>query len=664
MQNFNHAGGSKRSTKRLRRGHSGKHRRRPGKLSAGKGHKLHAPKSPKSGPQRSAPTPRKPGKALGLVQQWLSGLARLARAAIFTLILVGAVFFGPTFLSGVHVANSISDAGLIEVLRAPQLVVQFSDDGVVEHLDCNCTLPLSEQDISEAMKAAVLSIEDHRFYEHFGFDAIGILRAFSRNLLHMSFAEGGSTITQQLIKNHFFGPERSPVRKVAEVLLAMRAERQLSKDEILRLYLGRAAFGNVRSRTVRGLREAARVYFGKRPVDLSLAEAAVLAGMLKAPNRYHPFNATEEATRRAAVVAERMRALGHHAPNADSLRSVSKQLQTRDPELPRSRVRFFEDFALRELRQLDIVNNGGTYKVVLTLDPLMQAAAERVLAAEMTKAKGRGASRAALVSLDTTGQLRALVGGLDYAASQFDLATLAWRQGASTEKLATYVTALEMGWTINRPVYDDPGKLLGRAPKNADGRYLGQIPLWRCFAESRNVCTTWLAQQLGYRNVAATAIRLGLVPSAPQPSAIILGAAETTLVRTTAAYATIASLGTHVDAHSITHVFASDGTTLHKRDQTVPEKKVSQRVARDMTELLRRAVVLGTGRAAAHRAKSYGKTGTSQASRDAWFVGFTDRGLTTGIWVGPDEGRSMWGISGGTVPDRIWRRYNASIEPR
>lgn len=608
---------------------------------------------------RPAPNVKRFSKNLGeVVRGFVRALIGRCIMAISALVFA---FVAVVFLQAYSVANQMSDEQLISTLRSPHLLVRVSAEGVTRVIACDCAMPLSTKVLTPTVIAAVTAIEDHRFFDHRGIDLVGIARATIANLSERRFVEGGSTLTQQLVKNVIVGDDRTIERKLAEALLAMRVERLFSKNEILGLYLARVSFGNVEGGEVRGLRQAAHVYFGTSVEELDPIESAVLAAMLKAPNRYNPMRNTAALMERARLVLGRMEELGHNVSSDHTIMEVERRLSLRVTQSRALRHRYFEDLAISEMRSLGLGQGEGTYRLVLTMDPRMQIEAERVLHLEMAEVMNLGANRAALVSIGEEGGVRALVGGLDYRKSQFDLATLAWRQGASTMKLVTYLAAIERGWGLDWTVYDSPSQIVGRSPRNSDGRYLGAIPLWQCFAQSRNVCTTWLAQQLGYERLAEMANRLNLVRQSASASTLVLGAADTTLMRNTSAYSVIARGGLDVRPHTILRVLSRGGSIRYEKVDVETRRIISETHANEMAELLRLAVTRGTGRNAAYSETSYGKTGTSQENRDAWFVGFSNRGLTTGVWVGPRDGEAMKSIYGGITPARIWRRYNANL---
>lgn len=620
-----------------------------------KKHPNHQSKKPKKNPVHPMRTPL--GNKIWVA---VASCVREVRNAVLAACLaVAVIILAPALYQAQRMANQFSDSELTSILLRPQLTIGFGETGEVNHLDCACAPILSTEELPAQFVAALLAVEDTRFYNHEGVDIRGILRATTVNLMSGSANQGASTITQQLVKNVVLSRERTLSRKFAEWLLATRVERLLDKDTILRTYLSRVNFGHINGQAVRGLRNASAVFFGKQPHELNSIEVAFLVGALRGPNWYHLQRHPDRASERASLVLRRMQEVGliEQVPSLSEIRSHLPDA-VQSPTF--SRDRFIEDMAVAELRRLGLDQPNTLRRVVLTIDPRSQLEAQRIVLGELSALRGSGATRAALISIDTNGAVLSIVGGPEYQESSFNLATQAARQGASTQKLATYLAALEAGMTPNSTVFDDPSRIDGAAPRNADGRHLGAIPMWRCFAESRNVCTTWLAQRIGYVQVAEMAVRLDLVEPTTQGGAVVLGAANTTLLRTTAAYNAVLTDGLLYETHVISFAMAEDGNVLHR--QTISRTHViDPHHAELMQSLLRRAVIDGTGRQAAFVIPSFGKTGTSQRNRDAWFVGFTEPGFTTGVWIGPDDDSRMYSVSGGNAAAPIWRRFMATM---
>ena len=572
----------------------------------------------------------------------------MAAALAILALLLGRILLG---------AFALPAAAHLEVLERPQMLVQIAEGRAVLRA-CRCDRTLHPSEVPRHVADAVVAVEDRRFYEHGGIDARGLAAAVVSR-----FSRGGSTLTQQLAKVAYTGDYRDARRKVAEAVHAWRLERALEKDEILRLYLSAAPFGTVRGQDVRGLRQAARAYFGTEPRDLTRAQAAILAGMLRAPNRFHPADDPERTADRAETAARLMREAGLDAPTRAQ---IDAALTGR--ALPVWRDRYVEDAALARVAALGL--SDGWYRVTLTLDPVAQYQARNVVSAEIANA-GAGVARGALVTVDQDGRIVAMLGGTDYRRSTFNVALDGRRQAASTAKVATYLAAFEEGWRAEDEALDDPAALTHSfRPRNADGRYLGPVPMGRCLAESRNVCTVVVAERVGFERVARMASDLGLMDPGTEGEAIVLGAAETRPVDVAAAFSALAGDGRVRPPQLIAHVLAPYGEAVRLRTPPPGPPVARARALERMRAALRTVVEDGTG----HRADVpglavAGKTGTSQENRDAWFAGFvrseeTRRSLATAVWVGPREGGRMFGVEGGGLPAAIFARYHRNLRER
>ena len=505
--------------------------------------------------------------------------------------------------------------------------------------------------------AAVIATEDRRFYRHFGIDLRGIFRAAFRNLREGGVREGGSTITQQLAKNLFLTHQRSYKRKIQEVLLALWLEQNLSKDEILTLYLNRVYFGA----GAYGVDAAARRYFAKPATGVTLGEAAMLAGLLTAPSRYAPTVNPQGARARAGVVLSDMVEAGLlEDDQADAAKARTVSIVTQPT---RRRGRYFADWVRDQLP--DYVGTSGNTDLVVgtTLDVDLQAAAESAISETMAAAKrDLNAGQAALIAMTGNGAVRAMVGGADYRASSYNRAVTALRQPGSAFKLFVYLAALENGISPSSRVVDAPLEINGWKPRNYSGRFRGDMSLREAFATSVNTVAVRVSERLGRGRVIDTARRLGITSKMASHPSIALGAAEVTLIELTAAYAAVANGGFGVWPHAIVEVGGNGDHGLYRRQGTGPGRVLSATTSRQMTTLLQAVVTSGTGRAAQMDGFAAGKTGTSQDYRDAWFVGFSGD-LVVGVWVGNDNATPMRGVTGGTLPARIWRQFMSAVLP-
>ncbi|UWM74493.1 PBP1A family penicillin-binding protein [Rhizobium sp. WSM4643] len=506
---------------------------------------------------------------------------------------------------------------------------------------------------------AVLSIEDRRFMDHFGIDPRGIGRALLRNLEAGSVVEGGSTITQQLIKLQYLDSDRTIKRKVQEVVIAVWLEWKLGKREILTRYLNSVYLGAGAT----GMPAAARIYFNKDVGDLNLPESAMLAGLLRAPSQWNPIDNFEGARQRTMVVLDAMAANGKiTAPQAAQAKTSFARLQPTTPT-PRSGS-WFADWISPQASEIAGSSPGST-TVRTTLVPQLQLIAERVVKSALdSQGKTVGASQAALVAMMPDGAVVAMVGGRDYKESQFNRAVSAMRQPGSTFKLFVYYAALKAGLTLSDQVLDAPIDINGWSPENSGGSYRGWVTLAEAFARSLNTASVALAEEVGLDNVIAAARELGIdAPLANTPS-LALGTSEVNLLNLTSAYASVQLGRAPVKPRGIIDFQAAGQPKAFRIGlQSKPNVDLSPYQS-DLLGLLQLVVERGTGRGADPGTFAAGKTGTSQNNRDAWFVGFTEA-LVVGVWVGNDDDAPMKGVTGGALPAHIWRDFmrEAATEP-
>ena len=543
-------------------------------------------------------------------------------------------------------------------LTQPLVIFRKSGDQL-QFVSCICNPTLRPDEIPQTVADALVATEDRRFRTHFGVDPLSFGKAlFSRG------DRGGSTLEMQLAKNTLNGTAPSLLRKYTELFFATRISLAWSKDDVLRLYLSRVNFGRLNGVPIFGLRDAAWAWFDKPPERLGTAEAAILIAMINAPTLYNPIRHPKDTAARARLVLDRMRR--ENLLDPDTSIDIAAYLPTSPGTLP-DRDRFLEDQVMRELQDQAADLPPGLHDAITTVDPVAQAQAQRIVARDMIDYRSRGVTRAGLLTLDPKGRVLAMVGGQDFVASNWNLAFQARRQAASTAKIATYLAALEAGWGPEAIVMDDPEAIASKfVPRNVDGRYRGRIMLQDCLRESRNVCTLWLAEQVGLEKVAAMASRLGLHDDAVPGSAIVLGAAETTMPRIAAAYLAISNGGDLHRPHVLRAVLGQNGKVLYRADDDADRQVISTVNAQRMRALLAGVTADGgTGDAAQFKGgRAYGKTGTSQENRDAWFAGFTDLGIVTTVWTGPDEGKLMRHVGGGQLPAEIFADFNVNLVER
>ncbi len=498
---------------------------------------------------------------------------------------------------------------------------------------------------------AVLSIEDRRFYQHWGVDWRGIARAFVRNLDAGEVVQGGSTITQQLIKISYLERDRTYRRKIQEFVIAFWLESRLGKDQILTRYLNNIYLGAGAT----GVPAAARIYYDKEPGELDLAESATIAGLIIAPSVLNPIANAERAADRARVVLDAMAANGKiTTEEAQAAKDSYAQLQ---PARPAARSgSWFADWAMREAREI-AADYRGTINVATTLEPQLQTVADRAVRETLDAAGERAAGlQAALVALGPDGAVLAMVGGRDYQASTFNRAVDARRQPGSTFKTFVLFAALQAGIDPRALVPDEPITINGWTPENFGGRYYGLVPVYEAFVRSLNAATVVLAQEIGLAHVAAAAHDLGIDAELTETPALALGASEVTLLDLTGAYASILAGVAPVEPWGIDG-FRTDetGQTFRIGPARQPDIDISP-FQDEMIRLLSMVVEQGTGQAARIDGFAAGKTGTSQNYRDAWFVGFTEN-IVAGVWVGNDDDTPMQGVTGGSLPAEIWKAF-------
>jgi len=500
---------------------------------------------------------------------------------------------------------------------------------------------------------AVIAVEDRRFYSHFGVDFIGMSRAALANFRAGRVVQGGSTITQQLAKNLFLTPDRTYRRKAQEVMLAFWLERRFSKDEILALYLNRVYFGA----GAWGAEAAARRYFGKGADELSLGEAALMAGLLKAPSRYAPTGDVRRASVRATVVLDLMMASGRIS---EAERIEAAQIPVRVSRGAASPgAGWFADWVLPQVRAL-AGGHEGDLVVRTTLDVNAQRAAETALRAGLSDPElARGAGEGALVALDASGGVAAMAGGRDYAASPFNRAVNARRQPGSAFKPFVYAAAFEGGFTPQDVFTDQPVRYGNWEPENFAGRYDGEMTLERAFARSSNSIAVQLSETTGRGWVQRAARRLGVTSPLENTHALALGAYEVTPLELAGAYLPFMNGGRKAEPFAVISIETADGEVLYTHASEPGPLVLAGRVIAQMDEVFAAAVHYGTARAAAVDGRVVrGKTGTSNESRDTWFAGWAD-GLTAVVWMGNDDFSRTDHALGGAGPARVFADFIA-----
>jgi penicillin-binding protein 1A len=503
---------------------------------------------------------------------------------------------------------------------------------------------LTYEQIPPEMRAAMISTEDRRFRSHIGVDPIGIGRAVVSAVSSGHRVRATSTITQQLARNIFLTNNRNFVRKIKEAVLAMALERKFSKDQILELYLNRVYFGG----GAYGIDAASRKFFGHGADHLSLGEAAIIAGLVKAPSNYSPSADVEAARARSGVVLQTMVRNGFITPEtAAAVNPAQVRIQQTTSQ---NSVRYFTDWALPQLDTL-IDQTSEPIDVWTTLDPGMQGAADRAI-----RANAPDGTQGALVAIDRDGAVRAMVGGKDYVSSIYNRATQAVRQPGSAFKLFVYLSALESGMKPTDTIVDEPVTIDGWSPRNSTRTNLGPVTLREAFSRSINTISAKIGAQVGFSTIADMARRFGITtPISTYPS-MVLGSSDVRLIDMTRAFASVANKGVAITPYGIRRVVTADGRMLYQREGDEDRVLVAPWVAAEMTDLLQSAVLSGTGRAAQIGRPVAGKTGTTTSNKDGWFIGFSS-GLTTGVWMGRDDARPVAGLQGGTAPARAFHDF-------
>jgi penicillin-binding protein 1A len=588
----------------------------------------------------SAPTPPpvKPKKQR-------SGFGRFVRRLFvwgFALGLLGVMVVGVSVLVA---AQSLPSYQRLKSSQNGQMIVVRARDGselVSLGPSYGKWMPYSE--IPQVMKDASISVEDRRFYSHIGIDPIGIVRSVMVRLEAGRWRQGGSTITQQLARTVFLNNSRTFDRKIREQILAMALEWNFTKDQILELYLNKVYFGG----GAYGIDAASRKFFGHDARELSLEEAAIIAGLVKAPSRYSPTADSEAAKTRAAVVLQTMEANG--VITAEQRAAADLEGVRQAPEGGQNSARYFTDWALPQLDLL-LPENDEPIEVWTTLDPGMQRAATAAVAANAPKG-----AQGALVSLDRDGAVLAMVGGTDYVSSNYNRATNAVRQPGSAWKLFVYLTSLEAGYKPDDAVVDEPVTIDGWSPHNSGGSYAGKIDVRTAFAYSKNTVAAQLGNEVGFGAVASMARRFGITTPVNTMPSMVLGTSDVRLIDMTRAFAAVSAKGASVEPYGILKVTRTDGEVLYRRQSPRGELLVPTYVAAGITDLLQSAVAIGTGKAAQIGRPVAGKTGTTSSNKDGWFIGFSS-GITTGVWMGRDDARPVAGLQGGTAPARAFAAY-------
>lgn len=500
---------------------------------------------------------------------------------------------------------------------------------------------------------AIISTEDRRFYAHFGFDIVAFTRAMLTNIFMGRYAQGGSTITQQVAKNLFLTSQKNIKRKTQELLLAFWLEHKFSKEQILTLYLNRVYLGA----GTYGIEAASQKYFQKSSRDMNLLEAAIIAGMLKAPSRYNPIASAERAKARAKVVLQNM--VNNDALTERQMKYALTLPVGEDKSYKVQGADYFADWIYREVNDY-IGERGNDIYVYTTLDQKIQENTEKILREAVLAAKNRNVSEGAVVVLNKSGEVKAMVGGIDYRKSQFNRAVTALRQPGSAFKPFVYLTALQNGWKREDRIDDVPLSIGKWKPENYDKKYYGSVTLDEALMKSLNLATVNLSESLSRKDIIRTAKKMGISTPVENTPSLALGTFEVKVIDMATAYSAIANGGYATWPHAIKEVYTRDGYQLYQREADTENRILDAGAVKDLTKMLEKVISQGTGRRAKIPGFAAGKTGTTQDYRDAWFVGFTDE-YVIAVWVGNDDNSPMKGVTGGTLPAEIWRKIALSV---
>ncbi len=577
---------------------------------------------------------------------------------IFNLAALSAiwVFVGLCFFVGWCALDLPDIHQVSQPVRRPSVVMMALDGSVFARSGDMAGERVALKDLPPFVPQAIISIEDRRFYHHFGVDLWGIVRAAFRNAKAGHMVQGGSTITQQLAKNLFLSPERTAKRKIQEMILALWLEQTYSKDDILTAYLNRVYLGN----GAYGVDAAAHTYFSKSANDLSLPEAAMIAGLLRAPSRYAPTHDPVAAKNRAGVVLQTMLEEGY-ITDAQRRHAVTLSASLVKTDVASNEARYFRDWIMDQVEGI-LASSPQDIVVSTTLDLKAQHYAEHVVTSQLAATNGRDAKEAALVTLAPDGAVRAMIGGGDYRESQFNRATQAMRQPGSAFKPIVYLAAIEKGLTPDEEILDAPIEIGDWSPENFDGKYHGMVTARYALAESINTVAVRVFQRAGASNVIRTARALGITSQLEHDAALALGASEVTPIELAGAYAALAIGGKAVSPYGIKEIRSKDGTqVLYRHADVTPPQVVDASSVETLVGMMQEVVRSGTGKRAALDRPVAGKTGTSSDYRDAWFAGFTGD-YTTVVWIGNDDGKPMRKVIGGSLPAQIWHDYMVEAE--
>ena len=547
----------------------------------------------------------------------------------------------------------------IQISRQPSITFLDKDGRIIASYGDIYGKSIKYNNLPENLINAVIVTEDKRFFNHYGVDIKGVLRAIYVNLKERRIVQGGSTITQQLAKNLFLTPERSFTRKLHELILSLWLELRFTKKQILSIYLNRVYLGS----GTYGVQAASEKYFNKKVEDLNLYECAVIASLLKAPSRYNPIANKKLSQERASLVLENM-AKSQMISKANVKEAKYNNKRYSKFTTPPKSTRYFIDWLLPRVKAY-VGEINEDLIVRTTLDVKLQKIAEDSL--NKVTENFPSADQSALVSLNLDGGVISMIGGRDYGDSQFNRVTQAKRQPGSAFKLFVYLAGLENGFAPDDLVVDSKIDINGWSPKNYKDKYIGEVSVKDAFSNSINTVAVKISEDIGREKVIKMAKLLGITSPILNSPSLALGTSEVNLLELTAAYDVLANNGNGVFVHGIRSIENTEGKNLFTRKIQGPGKILNSYTVKTMTEMMEQTIINGTGKKAKINRPAAGKTGTSQSLRDAWFVGFTSN-IVVGVWFGNDDDSPMEKITGGTAPAILWgefmKKAHIDIQPQ
>lgn len=589
-------------------------------------------------PQRQRVTPKRKKSAKRL--SWKRRLLKFVLISGLALFLAvcGYVFY--CYLTMPNIQKVVSRT------RQPSTVIMAENGNDIAKFGNIYAQVIYPDNLPKNLTNAVIAIEDHRFYKHFGFDVFGFTRAMFTNIFRKRYAQGASTITQQVAKNIFLTPNKTVKRKVQELILALWLEHKFSKNQIMALYLNRVYFGSGNY----GAEAAANWYFNKSVYNLNLREAAILAGMLKAPNRYNPILQKKNAIERSKIVLDSMKKY-KLIKEAEYKQALNLPIGN-GQEYRVTGGKHFAQYVYDKINDF-IGERNEDVVVMTTLDQKLQETAEKILREKITAAKDKNVTEGAVVILDKTGAIKAMVGGVDYNRSQFNRAVQAKRQAGSAFKPFVYLTALQIGFSPESIISDAPISIGKWKPENYTKRYYGDVSLTYALAQSLNAATVALSKELYLKDIAANAHKMGITTDLILTPSMVLGTNGVRVIDMAAAYTALANGGYQVQPHAINEVATHDGRQIYLRQADKANRILEAKDVLNLTKMLEAVINQGTGHNAKLPIFAAGKTGTTQNYRDAWFIGWTNKYIAA-VWVGNDNEKPMNKVGGGSLPAMIW----------